>query len=43
MPENIATDIIRTIKGEMRITGGEVDSNVLLLYNVSFVKRLEIN
>jgi hypothetical protein len=28
MPEHIASDIIRTIKGEMRVSGGEVDSNV---------------
>jgi hypothetical protein len=28
MPENIASDIIRTVKGEMRVTGGEVDSEV---------------
>ena len=28
MPENILSDIIRTVKGEMRVTGGEVDSEV---------------
>jgi hypothetical protein len=29
MPENILSDIIRTVKGEMRVTGGEVDSEVI--------------